>query len=333
MRRRDVISLIGGGMIASLIRSHAALTQQADRHRRIGAMILTAQNDSNSHNRVAAFEQSLGKLGWKVGQNLQIDYRWDVAGPETAQTAATELLTLKPDLLLANSVSATKAAQQATSSVPIVFNGVSEPIRLGIVSDLAHPGGNITGFTNLEPSVGGKWLELIHEIAPQASQVAVMYNPMSTVIAPQFVDSIRAAASNTAMKVEETPVYEPPDIGAVLATLASNPEAALITLPDTFLGLHFKQIVELEKVHRLPAIHPFRYFVDAGSLASYGPDLVDQFRQCGIYVDRILKGAMPGDLPVQQPTKFEFIINLKAAKLLDLNVSASLIATADEVIE
>jgi ABC-type uncharacterized transport system substrate-binding protein len=256
-----------------------------------------------------------------------------VADSERARTAAAELLTLKPDLLLANSVPAAKAAQQATSSVPIIFNGVSEPVRLGIVASLAHPGGNITGFTNLEPSVGGKWLELIHEIAPQASQVAVMYNPASTAIAPQFVDAIRVAASKIAINIDDANVHEPPDIESALAKLASKPGAALITLPDTFLGLHFRRIVELEKLYHLPAMHPFRYFVDAGSLASYGPDLVVQFRQCATYVDRIFKGANPGNLPVQQPTKFEFVINLKAAKSLGLIVPPSLLATADEVIE
>ena len=236
------------------------------------------------------FEQSLSKLGWKVGQNLDIDYRLGIAEPEIAKKAVAELVALKPDLIFANSVAATRAAKEATQEIPVVFNGVSEPISLGFVSSLSHPGGNITGFSNLEPSVGGKWLELLKSIAPQVSHVGIMFNPASTRVAPQFVDAIAAAAPRFALTTAKAPVREAVDIDAAMESLGMKSGGALITLPDTFLGLHFKQIVELEARWRLPAIHPFRYFVDAGSLMSYGPDLVDQFRQAASYIDRIFRG-------------------------------------------
>ena len=331
MRRRDFLGVLGGAAAAWPIAVRAQ--QTAGMSRRIGVMIIYPESNPTSRKIIAAFQHSLENLGWMVGRNLEIDYRWGVAEPEKAKAAAAQLLSLHPDLLLANSVAATRAAQQATRSVPIVFNGVSEPISLGFVTSLDHPGGNITGFTNLEPSVGGKWLELLKDIVPHLSRVAVMFNPASTAIAPQFVSAAAAAATRFGLTIVDDPVHEPNDIEAAMTALASKPGGALITLPDTFLGLHFKQIVDLELRWRLPAIHPFRYFVDAGSLMSYGPDLVDQFRQSAIYVDKIFRGKKPADLPVQQPTKFEFVINSKTANLLGLTVPQSILVAADEVIQ
>jgi putative ABC transport system substrate-binding protein len=331
MRRRAFIGLIAG---AAVTWPFAVRGQQSGAaKRRIGAMIIYAASNPTSRKAQEVFEQSLAQRGWTVNRNLEIDYRWGIADPETAQKAAAELISLKPDLILANSVAATRAAKRATRDIPIVFNGVSEPISLGFVTSLSRPGGNITGFSNLEPSVGGKWLELLKSIAPNISRVGIMYNPVSTVVAPQFVAAAAAAAPSFGLVTVDAPVHQATDIDAAMEQLGKEPGGALITLPDTFLALHSKQIVELEMKWRLPAIHPFKYFVDLGSLMSYGPDLVEQFQQAASYVDKIFRGEKPADLPVQQPTKFEFIINQRAAKMLGLTMPPSLLAVADEVIE
>jgi ABC-type uncharacterized transport system substrate-binding protein len=264
---------------------------------------------------------------------VQIDYRWGVSGPERAQAAIGELLTLAPDLILSHSVSATRAAQQATRTVPIVFTAVSEPMALGFVASLARPGGNITGFSNLEPSVGGKWLELLKEIAPHTNRVAIMFNPSSTGIAAQFVRAARSAAPTFAIDIVEAKIRLASDIEPVLAKLKDHSGTALLVLPDTFLAFHYKLIVELAARYSLPAIYAFRYYAAAGGLVSYGPDISDQFRRAASYVDRILRGEKAGELPVQQPVKFEFVINLKSARALGLSIPLHLQQIADEVIE
>ena len=225
------------------------------------------------------------------------------------------------------------ASQRATRSVPIVFTGVSEPVAQGLVANLTHPGGNITGFTNLEPSVGAKWLELLKEIAPSITRVAVMFKPALSQAIPLFQDSLKLAAPKFGVELIEAAVHDSAAIEVVLTGLAREPGGGLVLLPDTFLASHLKLILEIAAHHQLPAIYPFRYFVGAGGLMSYGPDVDDQFRQAAGYVDRILRGEKPGDLPVQQPTKFEFVINLKTARALGLDVPPTLLARADEVIE
>jgi putative tryptophan/tyrosine transport system substrate-binding protein len=235
-------------------------------------------------------------------------------------------------LTLANAVSAVRGAQQATRTVPIVFTGVSEPVTQGFVSSVARPGGNTTGFTNLEPSVGGKWVELLTEIAP-VTRVAVLFNPASTSTALQFVHSVETAAAKLGLGTVQARIHELADIEPVLTGLGHEPVVGLILPPDTFTGFHHKLIVELAARYRLPAIYPFGYFAAAGGLVSYGPDVTDQFRRATAYVDRIFRGEAPGDLPVQQPTKFEFVINLKTAKALGLTVPNTLLVAADQVIE
>jgi putative tryptophan/tyrosine transport system substrate-binding protein len=328
VKRRDFITLLGGAAAWPL----AARAQQGERMRRIGVLMVLAENDPQSQGRIAALQQGLERLGWTVGRNLTIDYRWGVSDVERARAAAAELLSLTPDLILANAVSAVRGAQQATRAVPIVFTGVSEPVTQGFVSSLARPGGNTTGFTNLEPSVGGKWVELLTEIAP-VTRVAVLFNPASTSTALQFVHSVETAAAKLGLGTAQARIHELADIEPVLTGLGHEPVVGLILPPDTFTGFHHKLIVELAARYRLPAIYPFGYFAAAGGLVSYGPDVTDQFRRATAYVDRIFRGEAPGDLPVQQPTKFEFVINLKTAKALGLTVPNTLLVAADQVIE
>jgi putative ABC transport system substrate-binding protein len=330
MRRREFVTLLGGTAVGWPL---AALAQHPDRMRRIGALIVFSENDPSSQGRIAAFQQGLAKLGWIVGRNLQIDYRWSISDDERARSATTELLALAPDVILANATTAVAASKRATRSVPIVFTGVSEPVAQGLVASLTHPGGNITGFTNLEPSVGAKWLELLKEIAPSVTRVAVMFAPASSRAIPLFQDSVKLAAPKFGVELIEAPVHDSASIEVVLTGLAREPRGGLVVPPDPFLASHLKLILEMTARHQLPAIYPFRYFVGAGGLVSYGPDVEDQFQQAAGYVDRILRGEKPGDLPVQQPTKFEFVINLKTAKALGLTIPDKLLALADEVLE
>jgi putative ABC transport system substrate-binding protein len=330
VNRRQAITLLGGAAAGWPL---AARAQPGERMRRVGVLMVLAENDPQSRNRVTAFEQALEKLGWKVGRNLAIDYRWGISDPERARTAAAELLNLAPDLILANATLAVRGAQQATRTVPIVFTGVSEPVAQGLVASLARPGGNTTGFTNLEPSVAGKWVELLKEIAPFVTRVGLVFNPSSTPIPAQFIRSAEGAAAKLGLATAAAEIHGLTEIEAALGRFAGQPGVGLIFPPDTFTGFHHKRVVELNARHRLPAIYSFGYFPAAGGLVSYGPDVTDHFRRSAVYVDRIFRGEAPGDLPVQQPTKFEFVINLKTAKALGLTVPDKLIVGADEVIE
>jgi putative tryptophan/tyrosine transport system substrate-binding protein len=331
MRRRDLIQGIAG--LAAAWPLVARAQQSAGRMRRIGALILNSKDDPRSRSIVAVLQEGLDKLGWTVGDNLQIDYRWSISGPDSARIATGELLALFPDLIVAHSVSAVRAAQQATRTIPVVFTAVSEPVTQGFVASLAHPGANITGFTNLEPSVGSKWLELLKAIAPRVTRVGLMFNPTSSPVTPLFSHAVEAAAPDFGMETTELEVHDPADIEAAMTKLSREPGGGLILPPDTFTSFHYKLIAALAARYNLPAMFAFRYFVDAGGLISYGPDVVDQFRRAASYIDRILRGEKPADLPVQQPSKFEFVINLKAAKALGLTVPYSLQSLADEVIE
>jgi putative tryptophan/tyrosine transport system substrate-binding protein len=328
MKRREFITVLGAAAAWPL----AAHAQQGDRVRRIGALIVLGETDPESRRRVMAFEQSLDKLGWSVGRNLMIDYRFDISDDERARVAAAELLRLAPDVILANSVVATRAAQQVTRTVPIVFTAISEPIAQGFVESIAHPGGNTTGFSNLEPSLGAKWLELLKEIAPRVMRIAVISSAAGS-LHQLFYRSIEAAAPKFRVETIEVLVRGAEDIEAVITRLASEPSGGLIFPPDTVTAPHNKLIVALAERHRLPAIYAFQYFAAAGGLVSYGPNPADQFRRAATYIDRIFRGERPGDLPVQQPTKFELVINLKAARALGLEIPDKLLALADEVIE
>jgi putative tryptophan/tyrosine transport system substrate-binding protein len=327
--RREIITLLGGAAAWPL----PAWGQQRERVRRIGVLMLPAANDPEGKVRAAALEQSLHKLGWKVGHNLQIEYRWGMDNIETAKTAAAELLRLAPDLILANGGTALPAVKQATSTVPIVFNVVNEPVAMGYIASLAHPGGNITGFSNLEPSVGTKWLELLQELAPQVRRVAVIFNSQVNPSATLFASAIQDTAQKLGLEVLAAPVHEATGIESTMTTLGAQGAGGVIFPTINFTASHRHAIFNLATRHRLPAIYPRRFFADEGGLVSYSPDVIDQFRSSANYIDRILKGARPADLPVQQPTKFELVINLKTAKALGLAVPDTVLARADEVIE
>jgi len=330
MRRRDFIGVIAGSAAAWPL---AARTGQGSRIYRLGVLIINAESDRQGQDKVKALLQELSNLGWRVGENLQIDYRWGISQPQVAQTSITELLSLNPDIILANSVAAALAAQRATSTIPIVFTGISEPAMMGLVKSVPRPGGNITGFSNLEPGVGAKWLELLKTIAPQVHLIGFLFNPDSTPAAPLFFHSIETASRTFAVQSTMLPVHQTSDIEKVISNFAQQPEVGLIGPPDTFLTYHLQLIADLTTSLRIPMTYPFDYFTTMGGLLSYGPDLIEQFRQAAHYIDRILKGEKPADLPVQEPTKFRLVINLKTAKALDLKVSPTLLATADEVIE
>jgi ABC-type uncharacterized transport system substrate-binding protein len=330
MRRRDFIKVIGGAMATW---PFAARAQQPERVRRIGLLIQLAENDPEGQARVVAFREGLQKLGWKIGDNLQIDYRWGTSNDERARAAAAELLRLAPDVILANSTVALRAVQQATRTVPIVFTTVIEPVAQGFVASLAHPGANITGFSYLEPSVGGKWLDLLKEVAPRVTRVAFLFNPDSGPYNVGVSRFAEAAAQKLAVQYRASPVHEPAQIEPVMTTLAREPGGGLIVAPDAFTVTHSKLIIELAARYGLPAIYAERNFAAEGGLVSYGANYVDHFRQAAVYVDRILRGEKPADLPVQQPSKFDLVINLKTAKALSITVSNSLQLLADEIIE
>jgi putative ABC transport system substrate-binding protein len=292
-----------------------------------------AESDLESAPRIAVLKQGLERLGWTVGRNLQIDYYWTKAETAKTRTGTAELMQRSPDLLVADGTSRLIALQEATHTIPIVFILVSDPVDQGLVSSLARPGGNITGFTATEPSLGGKMLGLLKEIAPQVTRVAIVYNPDTSPASALFASSAEAAAKSLAVELSRAPVRSPSEIEAFVSGLAREPRFGMLVSPDNFTTVHRKLIIELAARHRLPAIYPFRYFVTDGGLASYGVDAVDPFGKAAAYIDRLLRGEKPADLPIQQPTKFETVLNLKTAKAMGLNLPQALLATADEVIE
>jgi putative ABC transport system substrate-binding protein len=328
VKRRDFITLLGSAAAAWPV----AVRAQQDRVRWIGVLMINPDTDDVARDWASAFEQNLAKLGWTVGRNLAIDYRWGVSNPEKARVAVAQVLRLGPEVIVTNGGPALTAAQQATRMVPIVFTGVSEPVERGFVASMARPGGNTTGFTNLEATVGGKYLELIKEIAPQVSRVTAVFNPIST-FAELFFRSAEAAAQRLGVDIVAAHVREPSEIDAAVTALAHEPGAGLMFLPDGFTAAYRRQIVDLTVRYRLPAMMGGRAFATDGGLVSYGSDSLDAFRRSASYVDRILRGEKPGDLPVQNPVKFELVINLRTARALGLTVPPTLLATADDLIE
>jgi len=293
----------------------------------------TAEDDPLSLARRAAFQHRLEQLGWRVGSNLQIDYRW--AGPdiERLRAAAAELLKLAPDVILAQSTPSLAVAQLATHSTPIVFTGVSDPVQQGFVPNLMHPGGNITGFTNYEFSVGGKWVDLLKEFSPALAHVAFIFKPDTAPYSKFFGSSMEAAAPSLGVDVASMPINDEAGIESAISGISHRPNGGLIVATDVFLLVHRKQVVELAARYRLPAIYAQREFVEAGGLMRYGDINIEQYRGAAVYVDRILKGTNPGDLPIQLPTKFELLLNLTAARQLEREFPVNLMLRADEVIE
>jgi putative ABC transport system substrate-binding protein len=330
MRRRQFITLVGGAAVAWPL---AVRAQQPERMRRIGVLMSTAADDPESQFRLAAFLQGLQGFGWTVGQNVQIDTRWASGDVVRLRSYAAELLTLSPDIMVAGGRAATVVPQvrQAGSDIPIVFVQGVDPVGTGYVASLARPGGNTTGFTQFEYTLSGKWLQLLKEVAPGMTHAAVLRELGGAGIGQWAV--LQAAASSPPVELSPVNAGEPAEIERAVAAFAREPNGGLIVVVSSWATVHRDLIVALAAKHRLPAIYPYRYFVTGGGLMSYGPDLIDQYRRAAGYVDRILKGEKPANLPVQNPTKYALAINLKTAKSLGLDVPDTLLARADEVIE
>ena len=329
MRRRDFIKGIVGSATAWPL---VARAQQGEHMRRIGVLMARSANDPEGQAWVAAFLQGLQELGWSVGRNVIIDIRWSAGNNADARKYAMELVALASDVILANTSYAVASLQQVTSTVPIVFAGVADPVGAGYVDSLARPGGNITGFTGFDYSISGKWLQLLKEIAPGVTRAVVTRDP-SIASGPAQFAVIQAAAPSLGVELRPVDVRDDGEIERALALFAQSPNSGLIVTGTPQAVAHRDLIIALAARHRLPAVYFSRIWTAAGGLISYGSDLLDPFRRAAGYVDRILKGEKPADMPVQAPTKFELIINLKTAKALGLTVPQSLIARADEVIE
>jgi putative tryptophan/tyrosine transport system substrate-binding protein len=330
MRRRDFIALLGG---AAAARPLGARAEEPDRMRRVGVLNAMAESNPQAHAWEGAFRQRLTELGWSDGRNIRVEYRRGAASVDRLLSLARELVGLKPDVLVGITTPATAALQAETHSIPIVFAAVSDPIGSGFVKSLANPGGNITGFIDIEASLSGKWLELMRAIAPRVSRVALLFNPQTAPFARYYLDTFRAAAPAFAIEPIEAPVRSTAEADAVVTKLGREGDAGLILMPDASMWDYGETIFAAADRYRLPAIYPGSSFVAAGGLLSYGIDFLDLQRGAASYADRILRGAKPSELPVQLPTKFELAINLKTAKALGLSIPPSLIATADEVIE
>jgi ABC-type uncharacterized transport system substrate-binding protein len=329
VKRREFITLLGGAAAAWPL---AARGQQPERMRRIGVLMNLAADDAEGQARIAEFLQGLQQLGWTEGGNVRIDYRWAAGDTGRFQRYAEELLALAPDLILASASPSVQALQRATRTVPIVFVQVSDPVASGFVQSLARPGGNTTGFMQFEFGLSGKWLELLKQVAPDVTRAAVLRDPNVGTGTTQFA-VIQAMAPLLRVEVNPVNVRDPSEIRRAVEALARSPNGGLIVTASALAVRHRDLITMLAARHRLPAVYPFRHFVISGGLISYGEDPSDQYRRAAGYVDRILKGAKPADLPVQAPTKYDLVINLKTAKALGLDVPPTVLASADEVIE
>jgi putative tryptophan/tyrosine transport system substrate-binding protein len=330
VRRRDFIKIIAGSAAAWPL---AARAQQSDRVRRIGVLITLAEDDPQGQQQAQALLQSLQELGWKSGTNLEVDLRWGATNNERIQKMAKELVAEHPDVIQVTTTPGTAAVLRETRTISVVFSIVSDPVGGGFVASLPHPGGNATGFINIEASMGGKWVELLKEVAPDVSRVTLLFDPATGPQDAYYNGPIEAAARSLAIAVKPAPVGDVAAIKTEIAATAQERHMGLLVLPDIFTYTNRDLIVSLANGANLPAVYPFTVFASAGGLLSYGVDLLDLQRRAAGYVDRILKGTKPEDLPVQLPTKFELAVNLKTAKLLGLTIPPALLATADEVIE
>jgi len=328
VRRRELL-VLGGAALWPL----AGYSQQPERKRRIGVLNAFPENDPVNRASVTAFLGALEHLGWVEGENIRIDYRFAAGDPTLFKTYAAELVALSPDAILASNTPAVAALRQQTRTIPIVFVRVSEPVGQGFVQSLARPGGNITGFSVYDAPLMGKWVQLLKEVAPSITRIAVIFNPVTAPYAPLLNRGIEAAAPSLGMTATFAPVHDDPGIEDAIAAPAREPGGGLIALPDSFTTSHRDVIIAAASRHRLPLIGATDVFPRAGGLMSYGFDVVDQYVQAASYIDRILKGASPADLPVQQPTKYSLVINLKTAKALGLTVPPRMLDLADEVIE
>jgi putative ABC transport system substrate-binding protein len=329
MRRREFIAALGGAAAMPLL----ARAQQGERMRRIGVLMAWAADDSESQARIAAFRQGLAQLGWTDGHNVRIDIRWATPNADDLRRQAAELAALAPDIILSGTGTATLAPLlQATRTVPIVFTIVIDPVGSGFVASLARPGGNATGFLMFEYGLSGKWLELLKQIAPGVTRVAVLRDPAIASGIGQF-SAIQTVAPSLGVELSPVDVRDAPEIERAVTAFAGIENGGLVVTASPSGSVHRELIIALAARHKLPAVYWQRFYVASGGLMSYGPDLLDQYGRAAGYVDRILKGEKPADLPVQAPTKYELVVNLKTAKALGLTVPPSLLARADEVIE
>jgi putative ABC transport system substrate-binding protein len=330
MKRRKFITLLGGAVAAWPL---AARAQQSGPMRRIGVLSGIAESDSQAQ--LAAFAKALQELGCTEGRNIRIDYRFAAADADRMQTFAKELVSLQPDLIVGHTTPVVAALQRETRKIPIVFVVVSDPVGSGFVTSLPRPGGNITGFINIEASLAGKWIEMLKDIVPRITRAALMFNPETAPYFAYYLQPFEAAARFHAVEPISAPVHTAADIERAIASLGDRPDTTLVVMPDAFTAIrsNLDLIIALAARYRVPTIYPYRTNVAAGGLVSYGTDNVDLYRRAPIYVDRILKGAKPADLPVQLPTKFELAVNLKTARALGIEMPATLLGRADEVIE
>ena len=332
MVRRPVVAIVLAlGLLAAPLLTWA---QQIGQIRRIGMLMAFSESDPQAQARVAAFRKGLEEFGWAEGRAVRIDVRWaTTSDPAQMQRLAKELVALRPDLILSHNTPTTAALLQYTRTIPIVFAIVSDPVGSGFVASFPRPGGNVTGFTNIEPTMAGKWLELLKQLAPRVARVAFVFNPVTAPYAESYLGPFRAAAPSFGVEVITAPVRNTSELESVITAQARSPNGGLVMLTDSFLVAHRAEIVLLTARYRLPTVYPFRDFVELGGLASYGNDVRDHFRRAAAYADRILKGATPSDLPVQAPIKWELVINLKTAKALGLTLPPEVLARADEIIE
>ncbi len=328
MRRREFIMLVGGAAASLPVTMRAQ-----ERMRRIGMLVGVAEGDPEGERWVQEFLQSMQALGWQRDTNVQIAVRWGASNLDRMATFAKELVASQPDLIQVTTTPATAAILRETRIIPVVFAIVSDPVGSGFVQSLSHPGGNVTGFINVEASLGGKWVQLLKEIAPRVTRVAMLFDPDTAPQTDYYRGALESASSTLGILTEAAPFHGAVDIEAIITALGRGPEAGLVVMPGNSVQTHRETIISLAARHRVPAIYGFRFFVKDGGLISYGVDLPDLQRRAAIYADRILKGAKPADLPVQLPTKFELAINLKTATALGLDIPPMLLARADEVIE
>jgi putative tryptophan/tyrosine transport system substrate-binding protein len=331
MQRREFITLVGGIAAASIVRPLGAWSQQ--RIARVGVLMVVAEDDPVAKRFVAALETQLDAEGWHKGRNLEITYRWGASNLELLTRYANELVLAAPDILVTLGTAALAPMHKATTTIPIVFTVVSDPVAQGFVASLAHPGGNMTGFSNYEPDIGRRWLQLLKEVAPSATQIAVLFNPRTSPYNTLWMQSIEAAAPGFSVSTSQVSVQNDDDIRSAFGTLLTKTGTGLIVPSDSFTFERAALIASLAMDGRIPAVYAFPRFAHEGGLISYGIDLVEQLGKAAVYVDRILKGERPGELPVQGPTRYTMTINLKTAKAFGLTVAPGLIASADEVIE
>src|SRR6516165_7362349 len=330
LKRRDFITLLGGAAAWPI----AARGQQSARMRRVGILMAYPESDAVYQGYVTAFRQELQGLGWEEGRNVRFDYRWATSDSELIRRSARELITLQPDLILSSSTPTTASLLQQTHTIPVIFANIIDPVASGFVASLSRPGGNATGYLILEPSIASKWPELLKEIAPRVNRIAILFNPATTApFVEAFLKPFKSAAASFGVEGVMAAVTERSDLEPVVAAQAREPNGGLVAMPDAFLSANRVELTSLAARYRLPALYNYRAFAEVGGLMSYGNDALDNYRRSAIYVDRILKGEKPADLPVQVPTKYELVINLKTARALGIDVPPTLLARADEVIE